>query len=443
MIKIDISIGELLDKLSILELKKHIIKDENKVIEIKKEIDILMEFENIKNENIFYYNILKWINEQIWNFTDTIKKSKIFDEEFASLSNTIFKYNQYRFRVKNMLNSKSNIKEQKSYKNDIINIKLDINSFYLNLTKINKISILYDLVVICTNDDELIKYISCIYKTSNFIFEKNNIIDCIDINQILLKEFENITIFEFPIINCISGGLLGDFIHQLSICNEIFINTGIKSNIYITDKNVEGFSFGLKVAYNDLYDILKNQIYVETFSLHNGEVCNLNLSQWRSSKLLYKNNWNYIFSNEYNIEWAKNKWIFTKEYNEKFKDIILLNISITRYVIFDFNLLSKLNKKILFICFNKSEYEKFCILSNTNFDYYVVKDLNDMFISISSCYCFLGNLSSPLTFAISMHKYCVAFIGKTVDTIHMKDLIVPNYYYYENQNSYTKNILEI
>ena len=115
-----------------------------------------------------------------------------------------------------------------------------------------------------------------------------------------------------------------------------------------------------------------------------------------------------------------------------------------RYILnFDFNLLNKLNKKIVFICFNNSEYEVFSIFANTNFDYYIVKDVNDMFESISSCYCFLGNLSSPLSFAISMHKYCVGFIGKSVDTIHMKDLKVQNYYYYENENSYTKNILEI
>ena len=309
MIKICISVGELLDKLTILELKKDIIKDENKILEIKKEIEVLMEFENIKNENIFYYNILKWINEQIWIFTDTIKESNVLDEKFAILSNTIFKYNQYRFRVKNMLNSKSTIKEQKSYKNDTINIKLDLNSFYLNLTKINKLSVLYDTVIFCTNDDEVIKFISNIYKTSNFIFEKNKIIDCIDIDKLVLKEFENNSIFEFPIIKCISGGLLGDFIHQLSICNEIFINTGIKSNIYITDKNVEGFCFGLKVAYDDLFNILKNQIYIQSFNLYDGEEYNLNLSRWRTCKLLYKNNWNSIFSKEYNVEWAKHQWI--------------------------------------------------------------------------------------------------------------------------------------
>ena len=167
---VNVSIGELLDKLSILEIKKNIIKDENKLIEIEKEIQVLMKFEFIKNKNLFHYNILKWINEEVWKFTDKIKASKTLDEQFAVLSNKIFNYNQYRFRVKNMLNNNSVIKEQKSYVNDIIKIKVDFNSFYSNLTKINKISVLYDIVIFCTSDLHLIKLISNIYSTTNFDF---------------------------------------------------------------------------------------------------------------------------------------------------------------------------------------------------------------------------------------------------------------------------------
>jgi hypothetical protein len=65
-----------------------------------------------------------------------------------------------------------------------------------------------------------------------------------------------------------------------------------------------------------------------------------------------------------------------------------------------------------------------------------------MFKSIASCYCFIGNLSSPLAFAISMHKYCIGLIGENNDTVHMKDLQIPNYYYYQNENSFTKNVFD-
>jgi hypothetical protein len=76
-IYINVSIGELIDKLSILEIK-NTIKDKNKLVEIQ----ILMKFEFLKNENLFYYNILKWINEQLWIFTDEIKALKSLDEVY-------------------------------------------------------------------------------------------------------------------------------------------------------------------------------------------------------------------------------------------------------------------------------------------------------------------------------------------------------------------------
>jgi hypothetical protein len=193
---VNVSIGELLDKLSILEIKKNIIKDKNKLIEIEKEIHVLMKFEFIKNKNLFHYNILKWINEEVWKFTDKIKASKTLDEQFAVLSNKIFNYNQYRFRVKNMLNNNSVIKEQKSYVNDIIKIKVDFNSFYSNLTKINKLSVLYDIVIFCTSDTKLIKLISNIYSTTNFDFsdEEGGSID-----EIILLDFDNVDVFNFSV----------------------------------------------------------------------------------------------------------------------------------------------------------------------------------------------------------------------------------------------------
>ena len=443
-ITVDISIGELLDKLTILELKKEIIKDENKLLEITKELEVLMVFKNIKLENIFYYNILKWANHQIWIFTDIIKDSKDLNCEFAQLSKKIFDYNQYRFRVKNMLNSKSTIREQKSYKNDSINIKVNFKSFYASLTKINKLSILHDLIIFHTDDERLMQYMSKIYTTNNFSFEKNiegNNIQ--DIEEIILYNFNNVDVFEFPTINYLSGGLLGDFIHQLSVCNEKFINTGRKANVYITDKNYEGFSLGLENAYKDLSSCLEKQVYINSFKIHKGEDYSINLSTWRNNSLLYKTNWCDIFKSEYNIEWAKNKWLNVEE-NKDFNNFILLNVSVNfRYVDFNYNLLNKMNKKVAFICFNKAHYVDFCLKSNTCFTCHVVDTIEDMCRCILCSYCFIGNLSSPLAIAIALNKYCLGFIGEGDDSVHMKDLKIPNYYYYQNEHSYTKKIEEI
>jgi hypothetical protein len=434
---VNLSTGELLDKLSILELKKEIIKDENKLIEIKKELEELSKVEFLKNQNIFYFNILKWINYQIWLFTDQIKSTKILDENFAFISNKIFNYNQYRFRVKNILNFNSNIKEQKSYASNNIKIKVDFDSYYSNLSKINMLSVLYDQVIFCTNNIELVKIISTLNSTPNFIFSND---EGQSIDEIIICDFEDTDVFNFLPINYVSGGRLGDFIHQLSICYDFFLKTGRKANIYITDTNREKFYLGAQTAHSDLYTILKKQNYVNEFKLYSNEYCDINLSAWTESPLLYKTNWYKIFLDYYNVDWAKNKWI-NIEPNNEFKDYTLINVSMSRYVDIEYNNLPY-SKNIMFICFNKIEYDNFCVKSKTCFPYYVVKNVEDMFKSIAGCYCFIGNLSSPLAFAISIHKYCIGLIGYTYDTIHMKDVEIPNYYYYQNQSIFTKNIFD-
>ena len=135
---IHVSDGELLDKYSILEIKKEKIKEINKLNEIEKELNVLKDAIYLKNKKIYHYKILKWINEKIWDFTDNIKKLHYTNIEYSKLSSIIFEFNQYRFRLKNFLNFDSDLKEQKSFSQNSISFnileKIDI---YTNIEKIN------------------------------------------------------------------------------------------------------------------------------------------------------------------------------------------------------------------------------------------------------------------------------------------------------------------
>jgi hypothetical protein len=205
---IEVSIGEILDKLTILEIKKDIIKNVNKLSEVEKELNLFNKFQELKNQNLLILNLLKWVNKQIWDFTNIIKDYTDLSEDFAILSKKIFNYNHYRFRIKNIINSKSNIKEQKSYQNDILDdsiyIKVNSITFYKNLTTINKLSILYDTIVICVDDFNvinLVRDIKNIYSSSNFVVEYiSEKFESIgeDIDTIEINEFETNDIFEFP-----------------------------------------------------------------------------------------------------------------------------------------------------------------------------------------------------------------------------------------------------
>lgn len=123
--KVEISIGELLDKISILEIKLLNIKDKEKSKNVYKELetlnpyfqDLLDEY-GIEIKNL--YIKLSNINKTLWNIEDDIReKEKVeeFDEEFVELARSVYITNDQRAKVKKEINllTKSELVEEKSY----------------------------------------------------------------------------------------------------------------------------------------------------------------------------------------------------------------------------------------------------------------------------------------------------------------------------------------
>jgi len=120
----EISAGELLDKISILEIKIHKIKDEESIFEIKKEYKSLKE---TKNSNIkltknleHLFNQLKEINLKLWDIEDNkriCEKNKDFGQTFINLSRNVYLNNDKRAKIKSEINKivGSNIVEIKKY----------------------------------------------------------------------------------------------------------------------------------------------------------------------------------------------------------------------------------------------------------------------------------------------------------------------------------------
>jgi hypothetical protein len=158
--KIEVSIGEAIDKLSILELKDKKIIDTNKNIEIKKEIEALSGCTIYVKQFPLLYKLLIYVNESIWDMTDTIKSISITDSNFPLISNQIFEFNQKRFRIKNWFNllTNSNIKEQKSYSPFNLNVIINnIEIFEEKLIDFYFLSLEYDNITIISNFNDIIK----------------------------------------------------------------------------------------------------------------------------------------------------------------------------------------------------------------------------------------------------------------------------------------------
>ena len=124
--KIEVSIGELIDKLSILEIKLLNIKDSYKSSNVYKELetlnpyfqDLLDEYGvDIKN----LYTKISKINKTLWDIEDHIREKEAkqeFDKEFVELARSVYITNDQRAAVKKEINllTKSELVEEKSYK---------------------------------------------------------------------------------------------------------------------------------------------------------------------------------------------------------------------------------------------------------------------------------------------------------------------------------------
>ena len=122
----EISAGELLDKISILEIKLKKIQDKLNQKEINKEYKILKKAQksNIKlnEKSINLFNELKDINLKLWDIEDKIRifeKDKNFNEIFVQLAREVYFNNDRRAKIKLEINKifKSNITEIKKYAN--------------------------------------------------------------------------------------------------------------------------------------------------------------------------------------------------------------------------------------------------------------------------------------------------------------------------------------
>lgn len=122
--KIDISTGELVDKVTILSIKQEKISNPEKLANVRKEYDILITPMN--DAGIFVdsdeFTRLKDINLKLWDIEDRIRVKEVenaFDDEFISLARSVYFINDDRAAVKKEINLKynSDLVEEKEYVN--------------------------------------------------------------------------------------------------------------------------------------------------------------------------------------------------------------------------------------------------------------------------------------------------------------------------------------
>ena len=126
LINVPVSVGELFDKISILDIKTKKIKNRNDLKIIKYELSKLRKI--VKEKKLLStiikkkYNSLKLVNQKLWNIENQKRKCeklKKFDKNFISLARKVYIFNDKRAIIKRDINKLlgSEIEEIKSYKN--------------------------------------------------------------------------------------------------------------------------------------------------------------------------------------------------------------------------------------------------------------------------------------------------------------------------------------
>lgn len=125
MINIPVSVGEVIDKISILQIKMNKIKDPSKLELVSKELKLLVD---ISQEWLVRYDLdellaqLKYVNGELWDVEDKLRimeRDRNFSSKFIELARAVYFLNDKRFSLKNQVNEmvNSTIKEVKDYVN--------------------------------------------------------------------------------------------------------------------------------------------------------------------------------------------------------------------------------------------------------------------------------------------------------------------------------------
>jgi hypothetical protein len=194
-VKLDISLGEAIDKLTILDIKKDKITDSRK-IDVENEFEYLLtELKTYVAKYEYYYNILKKTNLKIWELQDTLRSNTSEQNIYYDICDEILNLNDSRYLIKKKMNEvcNSRLKEQKGYSIRMLDIILncDMNTISILNGAIRYYSFFYDEVNLFSttehmaflhntfNDDPFIN-IYCIEKASIDEISKN---DCVSIEN--------------------------------------------------------------------------------------------------------------------------------------------------------------------------------------------------------------------------------------------------------------------
>ncbi len=218
----------------------------------------------------------------------------------------------------------------------------------------------------------------------------------------------------------LTSGKLGDFFHSMIIPYHLYISTGVKTDLYVNESG-ETFRHSLKTAYDELYDIIIAQPYIESFNIYDGESVDINVTQFRqSSPYLYSKCWIYLYLKTYfdiDPPYKNFAYINYDKIDDAKKGSLIISRTDYRHSS------NELYEKAI----SSFDGDKYFLYTQDNFwNVFPYKDnvvplkvstIDEMMLYINSCDLFIGNQSAPLAIATVLNKSRMGELGG-IDSFH-------------------------
>jgi hypothetical protein len=242
-VKLDVSLGEAIDKLTILDIKRDKINDIRK-IDVENEFEYLFtELKTYVANYKYYYDILKKTNQQIWELQDTLRSNNCPQNGYYDICDEILNLNDSRYLVKKKINEvcNSKLKEQKGYNIRRINIILNCDIDTINILNgaIRYYSFFYDEVNLFSSDENIM-YLNNTFDDDPFIHI--NILEKVCNNEFSINDYVSID------NTCITVKLLHSFFNKHNNSENYIYN-----NTYSKEVNDIYCKLGMNVTIFDDY----------------------------------------------------------------------------------------------------------------------------------------------------------------------------------------------
>jgi len=212
----------------------------------------------------------------------------------------------------------------------------------------------------------------------------------------------------------VSGGHLGDFIHQLSVVKEAYRVTGRKAVLYIFDRGGQRpFERGVYATYHDLCPLLGKEEYIEAFWMYGGQPYDHDLSDWIAPDI-YERSWRNILS-KYGYGWNTSPWVHVDPM-PGYEEVTFISTSVRWNDRIDYADLVSQCTNPMFLAVVTDTYNDFFRRTGIELPVVLCPDLLTLARTLQGCRLFIGTLSMPLALADALGKNRIALLGDNLDS---------------------------